>query len=88
MAEIDIKHYHGWHGKLRSPWMACGAIVRLALVQVFRRKLYWIVLAVGLLQFLMFWSIIYAVTQLPMPEDVQKRVLRDFGFSAEAEGAR
>ncbi len=83
MAQIDTKHYHSWDGRLRSPWAACGAIVRLALVQVFRRKLYWIVLAVGLLQFLMFCSIIYAVTQLPMPQDVQKRVLKEFGFSAE-----
>lgn len=86
MAEIDTKHYHGWHGSLRSPWIACGTIVRLALVQVFRRKLYWVVLALGLAQFLMFWCIIYAVTQLhQMPPQMQDRILRQFGFSAEAD---
>jgi hypothetical protein len=85
MAQIDIKHYHGWNGPLRTPWAACGAIVRLALVQVFRRKLYWIVLALGLLQFLMFWSVIYAVTQLQMPQEMQRHILREFGFSAESD---
>ena len=65
--EIDQARYHGWHGKLQSPWWACLAIVRVALVQVFRNKAYWFVLALGALRFLAFWSIIYAVTQLALP---------------------
>jgi ABC-2 type transport system permease protein len=88
MTQIDTKHYHGWHGELRSPWFACGTIVRLALLQVFRRKLYWVVLAVGLAQFLLYWSVIYAVTQLQLPQDVQGRILTQFGFSAEADLAQ
>lgn len=88
MAHIDTKHYHGWQGKLHTPWRACGAIVRLTLLQVIRRKLYWIVLALGLLQFLLFWSIIYAVTQLQMPGDVQTRILRQFGFSSESDSGQ
>ena len=35
---IDIAHYHGWEGKLRSPWWGSLAIVRVAMLQVFRRK--------------------------------------------------
>ncbi|MCL6502997.1 MAG: hypothetical protein K6T86_09960 [Pirellulales bacterium] len=80
---IDVARYHGWHGKLGSPWWATLAMVRVALLQVFRRKAYWIVLGLGLTQFLLFWSVIYAVTQLNPPPQVRERILEAFGFSAE-----
>lgn len=80
---IDQARYHGWQGRLQSPWMACLAIVRVAMVQVFRNKAYWLVLGLGALRFLAFWSIIYAVTQLALPPDVSKRFLLQFGFSAD-----
>ena len=80
--QIDQAHYHGWQGQLQSPWMACLAIVRVALVQVFRNKAYWLVLGLGLLRFLAFWSIIYAVTQLTLPPEAEKMFLERFGFSA------
>jgi hypothetical protein len=70
---------------LRSPWLGCLAIVRVALLQIMRNKAYWFVLALGTLRFLAFWSVIYAVTQLSLPADVQKVLLDEFGFSAEAD---
>lgn len=82
---LDQAHYHGWHGKLQSPWWACLAIVRVALVQVFRNKAYWLVLALGTLRFMAFWSIIYAVTQLNLPNDTRRFFLKQFGFSADAD---
>lgn len=81
---IDVARYHGWHGRLGSPWLATLAMVRVALLQVVRRKAYWIVLALGLTQFLLFWSVIYAVTQLNLPPQARERILEAFGFSAEA----
>jgi ABC-2 type transport system permease protein len=83
--ELDQAHYHGWHGRLQAPWVACGAIVRVALLQVFRNKAYWLVLGLGAARFLAFWSIIYAVTQLPLSPDVRKVFLQQFGFSADAD---
>lgn len=80
---IDLARYHGWHGRLGSPWLATLAMVRVALLQVFRRKAYWIVLGLGLTQFLLFWSVIYAVTQLSLPPQARERILETFGFSAE-----
>src|SRR5690606_34754192 len=68
--------------RLQSPWMACLAIVRVALMQVLRNKAYWVVLALGSLRFLAFWSIIWAVTQLPLPEDMNNMFLRELGFTA------
>lgn len=81
---IDVAHYRPWHGRLRSPWMATLAIVRVALTQVFRRKAYWFVFALGALNFLLFWSIIYAVTQFDIPPDAQRELLQRFGFSPQA----
>ncbi len=86
--QIDQAHYHGWQGQLRSPWWACLAIVRVALVQVFRNKAYWLLLFLGALRFLAFWSIIYAVTQLALPQDVRDRFLEQFGFSANSDLAQ
>jgi len=82
---LDQAHYHGWHGKLQSPWWACLAIVRVALMQVFRNKAYWLVLGLGTLRFMAFWSIIYAVTQLNLPNDTRRFFLKQFGFSADAD---
>jgi hypothetical protein len=81
---IDNIRYHGWQGQLRSPWISCLAIVRVALLQVFRRKSYWVVIALGMLNFLVYWSIIYAVTQFQIPPEAQARLLEGFGFSAQA----
>jgi hypothetical protein len=83
--DIDQAHYHGWHGQLRSPWVACVAIVRVAIVQVFRNKAYWFVLALASARFLAFWSIIYAVTQLSLPPKVRETLLTQFGFSADVD---
>jgi ABC-type transport system involved in multi-copper enzyme maturation permease subunit len=83
---LDRAHYHGWEGPLRSPWFGCLALVRVALLQLFRRKVYWLVLALGLLNFLLFWSIIYAVTQIQLPREAQEALLERFGFSAEPTG--
>jgi hypothetical protein len=83
--QIDQAHYHGWQGRLQSPWVACLAIVRVALLQVFRNKAYWLVLGLGALRFLAFWTIIYAVTQLSLPPDMRQQFLKLFGFSANAD---
>lgn len=81
---IDNVNYHGWHGRLRSPWLACLAIVRVALLQVVRRKSYWIVFGLGLLHFLGIWVWIYAVTQFDVPPNAAERLFDFFGFSPNA----
>lgn len=79
---IDNAHYHAWHGRLISPWWATLAILRVGLMQVFRRKLYWVVIGLGVFQFLLYWSVIYAVTQFEIPPEAQQRLLENFGFSS------
>ncbi len=82
---IDNAHYYGWDGKLHSPWWATLAIVRVALLQVFRRKSYWLVIALGIFQFLVFWVIIYALLQARLPADAQRELFKLFNFSPTVE---
>ncbi len=82
---IDIANYHGWHGELRRPMRGVLSIARVALLQVMRRKAYWLLLGLGLAQFILFWSVIYAVTQLDLPENAKRTILRQFGFSAQTD---
>jgi len=79
---VDLARYHAWKGKPRSPWWATLAIVRVAMLQIFRRRSYWIVLALGMLNFLSFWAAIYLVTQFDIPTRIQDNLLEAFGFSA------
>lgn len=79
---LDVAHYHGWHGARQSPWRGCLALVWVSLRQVFRRKAYWVVLALGALQFLLIWSLIYIITQLQPPEPLQRAIYERIGFSA------
>lgn len=78
---IDIAHYHGWNGKLRGPWWGSLSIVRVAMLQVFRRKSYWVVIGLGVLIFILYWSLIYIMTQFEMGARTQTDVFRIFGFS-------
>lgn len=61
---FESARYHGWNGKLGSPWRGVWALAVVGLKQVFRRKAFWALLALALLNFLLFWAIVYAVTQL------------------------
>jgi ABC-2 type transport system permease protein len=80
---IDIARYHAWQGPHGSTWRGVVALVRTGLIQVFRRRSYWIVLAIGLVQFLAFWAVIWAVTQLKdLPNQARDAMLEGFGFSA------
>lgn len=85
---IDVAHYHGWFGVLRSPWMASLAIVRVALIQVFRRKAYWLVLALGLSHFLLVWTAIYIFNQVGQPPEARQAAMEHLGFVSSRTGAQ
>lgn len=87
---IENAQYYGWRGKLGTPWLGSLAIARVGLTQVFRRKLYWVVIGLGLIQFLLFWVIIYVATQLaatqPMGRAARGAMFNMFDFNAEPAG--
>src|SRR5882724_11901433 len=50
-----LLHYRPWQGEFHSPWWSVWPIARVALGNLFRRKLFWTLYAFGLLLFLMFF---------------------------------
>ena len=86
---IDAAHYHPWRGNLGGPlagaWRGIAAVVRTTLLQLMRRKAYWAIYAVGISQFIVYWVVIYALTQLQLPPQTQRGMLNTFGFSTEAD---
>lgn len=67
--KAELLHYRQWEGTFRRPAWAVWPIARVALGMVFRRKLFWILYALSLLIFLMFFFggllLDWAVSQLP-----------------------
>lgn len=78
---VDLAHYHGWHGKRQSPWLGMLTLVRVAFLQLARRKMYWFIFALALLNFLTYFAVIYAVTQLNLPNKVQEEILDRLGIA-------
>lgn len=66
---VDLLYYRPWRGGFRRPGWSVWPIARVALVMLFRRRLFWVLYAAGLLIFLMFFFgqflLDWAVTQMP-----------------------
>jgi ABC-type transport system involved in multi-copper enzyme maturation permease subunit len=50
-----LLHYRPWRGEFRSPGLSVWPIARVSLAMMFRRKLFWILYALGLMIFLLFF---------------------------------
>ncbi len=50
-----LLHYRPWRGQFRGPSLSVWPIARIALWMIFRRKLFWILYALALLIFFMFF---------------------------------
>lgn len=53
--DLQLLHYRGWQGSFHRPIWAVWPIARTALKMLFRRWIFWILYAFGLLIFLMFF---------------------------------
>src|SRR5262245_53959459 len=81
---LELLGYRGWRGGLRSPWMTCWPIVRTSLGLVLRRKVFWVLLGLGLLDFLLHFAAIYVKAQwkaksLPFPELIDRIIVTGTG---------
>src|SRR5713226_8922395 len=68
----NLLHYRGWNGQFYGPHRAVFAIARVALSQVLRRKLFWVLYAFGLMFFFMFFfgQYLLAWVESQMDEEV------------------
>lgn len=71
---IEAAGYHGWSGARRSPWWGTWAIVRTGLSMILRRWVFWILIGLGLLNFLFNFAFIYLKATI----DVQNQTLGNF----------
>jgi ABC-2 type transport system permease protein len=74
-AEIDTTRYHGWTGRLRPAWFSIWPIARTGLRLVFRRKLFWLLLALGLVNFFFLFATIYLKAQVSAENPAMSRFL-------------
>ena len=61
---LESIRYRGWSEHLRPAWLAIWPIATTGLRLVLRRKLYWLILALGLFHFLFFFAVIYLKWQI------------------------
>lgn len=61
---LEEVRYRGWSERLRPSWLACWPIARTGLVLVLRRKIFWVLLALALLDFLFLFATIYLKAQI------------------------
>lgn len=67
--QLDQAGYRSWDGNRRSPWWACVSIVRVGLMLIFRRWVFWILIGLGLLNFLFHFSFIYLKASLAVQNE-------------------
>src|SRR5688572_13208261 len=65
---VSLLGYRPWTGGFRGSWNSPLPIARIALRMVFRRKLFWGLYIFGLLNFFVFFSGIYLLSQIDVGE--------------------
>jgi ABC-type transport system involved in multi-copper enzyme maturation permease subunit len=78
---IDAAGYRGWSGSRRSPWWGTWAIVREGLGIVLRRRVFWILIGLGLFFFLFNFAIIYLKATINIQNGAFGRFLDNFHMS-------
>lgn len=75
---LDMAGYREWHGRQRSPWLSCLAIVRTGMGVILRRKVFWILIGLGLLNFLFNFAFIYLKATLSVQNEGVARFLDNY----------
>jgi ABC-type transport system involved in multi-copper enzyme maturation permease subunit len=75
---IELLGYRSWRGELRWHGWACWPIVRTGLWIVLRRKIFWLLLALGLINFLLNFAGIYIISFLSTQNPNIKKMIGGF----------
>jgi dipeptidyl aminopeptidase/acylaminoacyl peptidase len=68
-----VSGYRDWSGRLRPTWWACWPIAWTGVQLVLRRKLFWLLLGLALLDFLFFFASIYLKAQVSVENPMVAR---------------
>lgn len=75
---LEMAGYRTWQGSPQSPWWSCLSIVRTGLGVVLRRKVFWILIGLGLLNFLFNFAFIYLKATLTVQNEGIARFLDNY----------
>ena len=64
-----------WKDRPRATWLAAWPIARTALLLVFRRKLFWLLLGIALLTFMFMFGVIYLLAELKLEQPQISRLI-------------
>ncbi|REJ87159.1 MAG: hypothetical protein DWQ34_25610 [Planctomycetota bacterium] len=65
----ELAGYREWSGKTRSPWRASWSIVRTGVLMILRRWVFWLLIGLGLLNFLLNFALIYLKATLTIQNE-------------------
>jgi len=75
---LDQAGYREWGGTRRSPWWACLTLARVGLGIIFRRWVFWVLIGLGLMNFLFHFAFIYLKATLIIQSRDLERFLDSF----------
>lgn len=78
MMQLDQAGYRTIEHRRRSPWWSCVSIVRVGLVLIFRRWVFWILIGLGLLNFLFHFAFIYLKANLTVQNESIAKFLDNY----------
>ena len=75
---MDMDLYYEWHGVRRSPWWGTWAIVRTGLSMILRRWVFWVLIGLGLLNFLFNFAFIYLKATINVQNETLGKFLDNY----------
>lgn len=75
---LELAGYRAWEGRQKSPWWSCWSIVRTGLGVILRRRIFWILIGLGLLNFLFNFAFIYLKATLAVQNEGVARFLDNY----------
>ncbi|MBL8848340.1 MAG: ABC transporter permease [Planctomycetaceae bacterium] len=82
---IELTGYRGWEGKQRSSWRAVWAIVRTGVLMILRRWVFWLLIGLGLLNFIFNFAFIYLKATLTVQDEGFARFLDQYQVTGTGE---
>lgn len=76
--QLNQAGYRTWDGRRRSPWWGCWSLVRVGVLLIVRRWVFWILLGLGLLNFLFHFAFIYLKATLTVQSGNMARFLDNY----------
>jgi len=82
---MEVGGYRAWDGVQTSPWRGCVAIVRSSLALILKRWVFWILIGLGLLNFLFNFAFVYLKATLTIRNEGFGRFLDSYRVTGSGE---